>query len=72
MPIDDDAERDRRAAMTRNWAKERARAKAKRTPLPHTGFTDQRLTRKQVANRVQRAAGEALIDLRRQREESRS
>ena len=68
MPIDDDAERDRRAEMNRNWAKERARAKAEGASSPHTDFIDQRLTRKQVANRVQRAAGEALAALRRQRE----
>jgi hypothetical protein len=65
MPIDDDAERDRRAARNRDWVKARARAKAESTPSPRPTSVYQSQTRKQVANRVQSAAGEALAALRR-------
>jgi hypothetical protein len=72
MPIDENAERDRRADLNRNWAKERARAKAESTPSPRPTSVYQSQTRRQVANRVQSAAPEALIALSLQEEESRS
>jgi hypothetical protein len=65
MPIDDNAERDRRAARNRDWVKARAGAKAESTPSPRPTSVYQSQTRKQVANRVQSAAGEALAALRR-------
>ena len=69
MPIDDDTERDRRADMNQNWARERFRAKAKRVSASRPVYLDPTHSRKQVAIRVQLAAGEALAALRRQREE---
>ena len=72
MPIDHDAERDRRAARNRDWAKARARAKAESTPSPRPTSLYQSQTRKQVASRVQSAAREALAALLRQREERHS
>ena len=67
MSVDDlDLER---AQMKTKWAKARAQAKARRVPPHYAGFTDQRLTPRQVAARVQRAAGEALADLYRRRRE---
>ena len=65
MPIDDEADRESRAKLTRHWAKARAKAKAGETLTPRTAHFDQRATRKQVAIRAQRAAGEALTALRR-------
>jgi hypothetical protein len=70
MPINDTAEREYREELKRLWAKMRAKArvraeaKAKRTPRARPR-RDQNQTRKQVAVRVQRAAGEALAALKR-------
>jgi len=78
MPIDDTAERERLAELDRDWAMMRARAQlrakaiAKRTPTPRPR-RDQSQTRKQVADRAQRAAGEALAALKcRQNKENQS
>ena len=72
MPIDDDTERERRAEKNRDWAKVRAKAKAEPTSLPRPTSVYQSQTRKQVADRVQRAAGEALAALQdRQRSKDR-
>ena len=73
MPIDDDTERERRAMMNGSWAKERARAnvRAQSTSSSRLVYLDPTHSRKQVATRVQLAAGEALATLRRKREETR-
>ena len=71
MPIDDDAKRGYRVSRSRDWAIVRVRARAKAAPTPSARpvFYDHPRTRKQVASRVQSAAGEALAALRRQRED---
>jgi hypothetical protein len=58
--------------MHGKWAKARAQHKA-RTPPANAPRVYQHQTRRQVATRVQRAAGEALANLqRRQRQENKS
>ena len=69
MPVDDDA--DRRADKNRDWAKIRHRAKTEPTRSPYASSAHQSQTRKQVATRVQRAAGDALAALRRHQREER-
>jgi hypothetical protein len=70
MSIDDDREQERRAQMKSKWAKARAQAKVRQQPTEAT-IIGRSLTRKQVASRVQRAASEALADLRRRQQQKR-
>ena len=69
MPTDDEAERERRAEMNLDWAQVRAKARAPAAARATSVYQSQ--TRKQIADRAQRAAGEALAALHRQRSEDR-
>ena len=62
---DDDAERQRRAQMNSKWAAARRKAKREGTPSVRSVFVARSQTRKQVASRTQRAASEALAELKR-------
>ena len=54
MWIDDGAEREHRGAMNADWAQVRAKARPPASARPTSAYQSQ--TRKQIADRVQRAA----------------